>query len=101
MEIVERSGVPAGTTDRLPQWAAAAGLEVVRADGAFSVGPPGAYLALYAGTLAALRERAVGAGLTTGADIDAIIAALTAAQPAAYEWITSPFFLDLTLRKPA
>ena len=36
-----------------------------------------------------MRERAVGAGLTTGQDIDAIVASLAAAQPAAYEWVTS------------
>jgi SAM-dependent methyltransferase len=101
VEAVERSGVPAGTTDRLPQWAAAAGLEVVRVDGSFSVGTPRVYFGLYASTLAAMRERAVSAGLTTEQDVDAIVAALAGVQPAAYEWVTSPFFLDLTLRKPA
>ena len=57
--------------------------EVVRTDGSFSFGPPEAYFGLYASALTAMRERAVGAGLTTGQDIDAIVASLAAAQPAA------------------
>ena len=100
-ELMERSGVPSQAAEQLPRWAAAAGLEVVRMDGSFSFGSPEAYFGLYAGALTAMRERAVGTGLTTGQDIDAIVASLAAAQPAAYEWVTSPAYLDLTLRKPA
>lgn len=100
-DLIERSGVPSQAAEQLPRWAAAAGLEVVRMDGSFSFGPPEAYFDLYASALTAMRERAVGAGLTTGQDIDAIVASLTAAQPTAYEWVTSPAYLDLTLRKPA
>ena len=99
-DLVERSGAPSQVAEQLPQWAAAAGLEVVRMDGSFSFGPPAAYFGLYSSALTAMRERAVGAGLTTGQDIDAIVASLAAAQPAAYEWVTSPAYLDLTLRKP-
>jgi SAM-dependent methyltransferase len=100
VELVERSGVPAATGDRMPQWAAAAGLEVVRKDGSFAFGPPDQFFGLYASTLAVMRDRSVAAGLTTGHDIDAIVAALTSADPAAYEWVTTPIHLDLTLRKP-
>jgi SAM-dependent methyltransferase len=101
VELVERSGVPAGTADRMPTWAAAAGLEVVRMDGSFGAGPPARYFDLYASTLAVMRDRSVAAGLTTGQEIDAIIDVLASADPAAYEWVTTPFTLDLTLRKPA
>ena len=100
-KLVEASGVPAGTTERMPQWAAAAGLEVVRMDGSFGVGPPAQYFDLYASTLAVMRDRSVAAGRTTGQELDAVIATLTSADPAAYEWVTTPFTLDLTLRKPA
>ena len=100
IELVERSGVPAGTADRMPQWAAAAGLDVVRMDGSFAFGAPGQFFDLYASTLAVMRDRCVAAGLTTGQDIDAIIDTLTSADPAAYEWVTTPIHLDLTLRKP-
>ncbi len=100
-DLMERSGAPSEVAEQLPRWAAAAGLEVVRMDGSFSFGPPAAYFDLYASALTAMRERAVAAGLTTGQDIDTIVASLTAAQPAAYEWVTSPSYLDLTLRKPA
>ena len=99
--LIDRSGVPSQVAEQLPRWAADAGLEVVRMDGSFSFGPPEAYFGLYADALTAMRERAVGAGLTTGQDIDAIVASLAAAEPAAYEWVMSPAYLDLTLRKPA
>jgi len=101
MELVERSGVPAGSADRMSQWAQAAGLEVVRTDGSFAFGAPGQFFDLYASTLTVMRDRSVAAGLTTGQDIDAIIAALSSADPAAYEWVTTPIHRDLTLRKPA
>jgi hypothetical protein len=100
-ELMERSGAPPGVAEQLPRWAAAAGLEVVRMDGSFSFGPPEAYFDLYASALTAIRERAVSTGLTTGEDIDTLVDSLTAAQPAVYDWVTSPPYLDLTLRKPA
>jgi hypothetical protein len=84
----------------MPQWAVAVGLEVVRIDGSFAVGAPAQYFDLYASTLAVMRDRSVAAGLTTGQDIDAIIASLTSADPADYEWVTAPIHLDLTLRRP-
>jgi hypothetical protein len=90
----------AGEGLRLPTWAAAAGLEVVRMDGSFAFAAPGQGFDLYASTLAVMRDRSVAANLTTGEDIDAVIASLASADPAAYEWVTTPIFLDLTLRKP-
>ena len=101
VDLLERFGAPAGAVERMHHCAEAAGLEVVRRDGSFAVGSPPQYLGLYAGTLTAMRERAVAAGLTTGQDIDAIVASLASADPAAYEWVTSPMYLDLTLRRPA
>ena len=55
--------------------------------------------ALHAGTLAAARERATAAGLVAGEEIDAAVASLRAAGSSSYHWVTSPFLLDLTLRK--
>jgi SAM-dependent methyltransferase len=100
-DLIERSGVPAGTVERLHHWAAAAGFEVIQRDGAFAVGDSVQYFGLWATSLTAMRDRSVATGLTTGEDIDALVATLTSADPAAYEWITSPIYLDLTLRNPA
>lgn len=100
LRLVEGFGVPANTVERLPQSAAAAGLEVVRVDGSFAVSSPDLVFGVHAATLAAARERATAAGLVPGEEIDALIAELRAAADHGYEWATSPFFLDLTLRKP-
>jgi SAM-dependent methyltransferase len=100
LKLVEGFGVPANTVERLPQSAAAAGLEVVRVDGSFAVTSPDRGFGIHAATLAAARDRATAAGLVAGEEIDALIAALrAAAADHRYEWVTSPFFLDLTLRK--
>jgi SAM-dependent methyltransferase len=99
LRLVEGFGVPANTVERLPQSAAAAGLEVVRVDGSFAVSSPDLVFVVHAATLAAARERATAAGLVPGEEIDALIAELRAAADYGYEWVTSPFFLDLTLRK--
>ena len=100
LKLVEGFGVPANTVERLPQSAAAAGLEVVQVDGSFAVSSPDRVFGIHAATLAAARERATAAGLVPGEEIDALIAELRAAADRGYEWVTSPFFLDLTLRKP-
>jgi hypothetical protein len=55
---------------------------------------------LNASTLLAARERAVAAGIATGQQIDDLVNDLRAAKSGGYEWVSSPFFLDLTLRKP-
>jgi SAM-dependent methyltransferase len=100
LKLVEGFGVPANTVERLPQSAAAAGLEVVGVDGSFAVSSPDRVFGIHAATLAAARERATAAGLVTEEEIDAHIAVLrAAAADHGYEWVTSPFFLDLTLRK--
>ena len=99
LRLLEGFGVPANTVERLPQSAAAAGLEVVRVDGSFAVASPALGFGVHAATLAAARERATAAGLVSGEEIDALIAELRAAADHGYEWATSPFFLDLTLRK--
>ena len=99
IKLVEGLGVPANSVERLPQSAAAAGLEVVRMDGSFAVTSPDRAFGINAATLAAARERATAAGLVSGEEIDALVAELRAAAGHGHEWATSPFFLDLTLRK--
>jgi len=100
LKLLEGFGVPANTVERLPQSAAAAGLEVVRVDGSFAVTSPDRGFGIHAATLAAARDRATAAGLVAAEEIDALIAVLrAAAADRGYAWVTSPFFLDLTLRK--
>lgn len=53
-----------------------------------------------AGTLTAARERATQPGIAAER-IDDLARQIQAAKGGGYEWVTSPFYLDLTLRKPA
>jgi SAM-dependent methyltransferase len=86
--------------DDLPRRAAGSGLEVVRVDGSFAIGRPQRMFPIYAASLDAMRERAIAAGLVTAAELDALTGPLKAAG-GDYDWVTSPFFLDVTMRKPA
>jgi hypothetical protein len=54
---------------------------------------------IHASTLAAARERAIKAGIAAEM-IDDLAGRLRTAKAAGYEWVTSPFLLDLVLRKP-
>jgi SAM-dependent methyltransferase len=100
-EVVERAGgVPHGAVDGLAESARAAGLEIVAADGSFATIDPELGFDLHASTLALARERAVASGVATGQQIDDLVSDLRAAKGGGYEWVSSPFFLDLALRKP-
>jgi ubiquinone/menaquinone biosynthesis C-methylase UbiE len=98
-EVMERAGVPRGTVERLPRSAREAGLEIAEADGFFATQDPAIGFEIHAGSLAAARERAIEAGIA-GEMIDDVVAILRAAKAGGYEWVTSPFLLDLVLRKP-
>jgi SAM-dependent methyltransferase len=100
-KLIEGFGAPADAVEDLPRSAAAAGLEVVRTGGFFNVDRPDLGFGLHAGTLAAARDPATAAGLAAGGQIDALVSELRAAASGSYQWVTSPFFLELTLRKPA
>jgi len=54
--------------------------------------------ALGAATLAAARERAIHVGIAADR-IDDLVRDIQAAKDGGYEWVSSPFYLDLTLRK--
>jgi SAM-dependent methyltransferase len=100
-ELVERAGgVPHGAVDGLARSARAAGLDVVAADGIFGTIDPELGFDLHAATLLAARERAVAAGIASGQQIDDLAGDLRAAKGGGYEWVSMPFMLDLTLRKP-
>lgn len=88
-------------SDDLPRQAADAGLDVVRVDGSFAVDKPQRMFPIYAASLDAMRERGITGGLVTAAEIDALVDPLKAAAGGDYHWVTSPFFLDVTMRKPA
>jgi SAM-dependent methyltransferase len=98
-EVMELAGAPRGSVDHLPRSARAAGLEVVEANGFFLTVDPEQSFDLHASTLAAARERAAKSGIA-GKKIEDLVASLRAAKDGGYEWASSPFFFDLSLRKP-
>ena len=100
-EVIEWVGVPRRVVEDLPRAASAAGLEVANWHGFFNLREPETGFELHAGTLVAMRGRVIESGVVTVAAIDEMISALRAAKDGGYEWVSSPFFLDLALRKPA
>jgi hypothetical protein len=91
----------AGKRDRyLAGSARAAGLEVVAVDGSFGIIEPELGFDLHAATLLAARERAIASGIATGQQIDELVSDLCTAKGSDYQWVSMPFFLDLTLRTP-
>jgi SAM-dependent methyltransferase len=97
--LLERAGVPRGAVENLPRYAREAGLEVVDVGGCFTCMGPHVGFELHASTVAAARDRAVRAGAATEQEIDELILGLRAARDGC-EWVSSPFFMDLTLHKP-
>jgi SAM-dependent methyltransferase len=100
-EVLEQAGgVPPGAVDGLAVSARTAGLDVVAASGSFGLIDPELGFELHAATLLAARERAVASGIATGQQIDDLAGDLRAAKNGGYQWVSMPFFLDLTFRKP-
>ena len=93
-------GVPHGAVDSLPQLGRAAGLEVVAVNGSFGTMVPEVGFDLHADTLAAARQRGVASGIWTEEQVDALVNELRAAKAGGYEWVSTPFYLDVALRKP-
>ena len=100
-EVLHRNGVPARVVEDLPRSARQAGLEVTAMSGFFGVIDPEVMFELDAASIAALRERGIQLGIAAER-IDGLVRDLqAAAKDGGYEWVTSAFFLDLALRKPA
>jgi SAM-dependent methyltransferase len=97
-DMVERLGAPQGSVDALARRARESGLEVVETSGFFQIIPPEQGFDLHASTIAAAKNRAIQSGVGSGAEIDALERALRAAKDGGYDWVTTPFFLALTLR---
>jgi hypothetical protein len=68
--------------------------------GSFMVDDPELVFEVHAATLAAARERGIQLGIAAER-IDGLARDIQAAKGSGFEWVSSPFFLDLTLRKPA
>jgi ubiquinone/menaquinone biosynthesis C-methylase UbiE len=100
-QLLERAaGVPNAAVDNLAESARAAGLEVVATDGSFATIGPELGFDLHAATLLAARERAIASGVADAQQIDNLVSDLRAAKDGGYQWVSTPFVLDLTLRKP-
>jgi hypothetical protein len=55
---------------------------------------------IHASAVAALKTRLVGTGVAAGPEVDELERSLRQAASGEDGWITSPFMLDLTLRRP-
>jgi SAM-dependent methyltransferase len=97
-QLIEQNGGHRDAVESLPEAAAAAGLKVEGANGFFRTWEPELGFSLHAASMAAARERATSADVIR--QVDDIVARISGANPPDYSWVASPFFLDLTLRKP-
>jgi SAM-dependent methyltransferase len=97
--LLERAGIPEGAVEDLPRYGREAGFEVVDVNGYFTTLDPEVGFELHASTVAAAAERAIQSGVATERQLDDLMLSLRAAKRE-HEWVTSPFCLDLTLRKP-
>jgi SAM-dependent methyltransferase len=97
---VEHFGALPDAVPRLARAAASAGLDVVEVDGHFGVNPAAVGFEIHAATATAVKDRALQSGVISEQEIDKLIAELSQAGAVGYEWVTSPYFMDLTLRKP-
>jgi SAM-dependent methyltransferase len=96
-ELLEE--VQTQAVEDLPRAAREAGLEVVATEGHFQLLDPEVGFELHASTVAAMRQRAVASG-RTAESVDDLERQLRTARSSEYLWVSSPFFLDLTLRRP-
>jgi hypothetical protein len=99
-ELLQRAGVPQPAVEDLPRYAREAGFEVTAVSGYFTSMHPELGFELHTSTIAAARERAIQSGVATERQIDDLMLSLRTAKRDEHEWVSSPFFLDLTLRKP-
>jgi SAM-dependent methyltransferase len=97
-DVVERLGASEGSVDALARRARDLGLDVVETSGFFQVIPPELGFDVHASTMAASKGRAIQSGVASADEIDALERALRAAKDGGYDWVTTPFFLALTLR---
>ena len=67
--------------------------------GCFLTAGPEMVFEIHAATLTAARDRAIQSGIAADR-IDDLVREIRAAKDGGYEWVSSPFYLDLTLRKP-
>jgi hypothetical protein len=86
------------TVEELARRTRALGFEVVETSGFFQVVPPALGFDLHASTIAAAKSRVIQSGVASGDEIDALERALRAAQDGGYDWVTTPFYLALTIR---
>ena len=99
-EVLDGAGVPAGAVEDLPRSARQAGLEVAGVSGCFLIMDPELGFEVHAASLAAARERATRLGIAARR-VDDLVRDIRAAADGGFEWVSSGFVLDLTLRKPA
>jgi len=99
-QATRQAGVPAGAIAGLPVSARAAGLELVSTEGYFNPLPPDVGFELHASTLEAASASVRSAGIATTDEIGELVRTLRAARHDRYDWVSTPFLLHLTLRKP-
>lgn len=100
-EAAVQSGVVPDAVERLPRSARRAGFDVVAMNGFFNVVEPSIGFEIHASAIAALRGRLVQSRVASDEDVDALERSLVDAVADEHDWVTTPFMVELTLRKTA
>jgi SAM-dependent methyltransferase len=99
-DVVEQLGARKNSVDELARLARASGFEVVGTTGFFQIVAPALGFDVHASTIAAAKSRAIQSGVAKEEEIDALERTLRAASDGGYDWVTTPFLLEVTLRTP-
>jgi SAM-dependent methyltransferase len=99
-DVIDSAGVPHDNIDGLSACARAAGFDVINQRGFFTTATPELGFDLHASTLAVAKDRAIQSGTTTEGRVDELVRELRAAAHAGHGWVSTPFYVDLTLQRP-
>lgn len=100
-DVAVAAGVSAHSVDDLADSAEDAGFEAAHAGGFFRILDPHLGFELHATTLVATRSRILELGIASSEKIAHILGCLDAARAGGHHWVSTPFHVDLVLRKAA
>ena len=98
-EAAAKSGVASDAIENLDASARRAGFEIAGRTGFFNVMEPPVGFEIHASAVAAIRQRVVDTAVATGSEVDDLERRLRQAATSEHGWLTTPFMLDLALRK--
>jgi SAM-dependent methyltransferase len=98
-EAAARSGVARDAVETLPAAARRAGFDVVHVSGFFNVVDPAVGFEIHASAVSAIRSRVTATGVADDFELARLEESMREHAAGADGWVTTPFMLDLALRR--